>query len=113
MNSGSAGAQPTGPRRGITRICCEAVGRARPQAKAGRSAGRAGFPAGTRLPLGWFEVLSAGLAVNGMAPPVVTWIDIEAWRSAMGVGEVEPWEAATLVQLGMLRASVLAEKANK
>lgn len=48
-----------------------------------------------------------------MAPPVVTWIDIEAWRSAMGVGEVEPWEAATLVQLGMLRASVLAEKANK
>lgn len=59
----------------------------------------------------WFGELSAGLAVNGMAPPVVTWQAIRAWRKEVGIGRLQPWESRTLIELGMLRAKVQSEKA--
>jgi hypothetical protein len=59
---------------------------------------------------GWFQEISWGLAPNGFAPPVITWETLRAWQEITRVGELEPWEARTLVQLGMLRASIQAEK---
>lgn len=59
---------------------------------------------------GWFEEISFGLAPNGFAPPVITWEALRAWQALADVGQLEPWEAKTLVQLGMLRASISAEK---
>jgi hypothetical protein len=41
---------------------------------------------------------------------VITWETLRAWQEITRVGELEPWEARTLVQLGMLRASIQAEK---
>jgi hypothetical protein len=58
----------------------------------------------------WFREISFGLAPNGFAPPVITWEALRSWQSMMDVGELEPWEARTLIQLGVLRASVQAEK---
>ena len=58
----------------------------------------------------WFQEISIGLAPNGFAPPVVTWEALRAWQAATRVGEIEPWEARTLVQLGMLRAGIQSEK---
>jgi hypothetical protein len=59
---------------------------------------------------GWFQEISYGLAPNGFAPPVITWEALRSWQALSQVGELEPWESRTLVQLGMLRASVQAEK---
>lgn len=59
---------------------------------------------------GWFQEISMGLAPNGMAPPTITWEALQAWQAFSRVGEIEPWEARTLVQLGMLRASISSEK---
>lgn len=58
----------------------------------------------------WFQEISLGLSPTGFAPPVVTWEALQTWQIIMDVGPLEPWEARTLVQLGMLRASVLSEK---
>jgi len=41
---------------------------------------------------------------------VITWETLRAWQEITRVGELEPWEARTLVQLGLLRASIQAEK---
>jgi len=59
----------------------------------------------------WFRELSQGLVHNGMMQPTVTWEAIRAWQLACDIGPIEPWEARTLVQLGLLRANILAEKA--
>jgi hypothetical protein len=60
----------------------------------------------------WFQEISLGLSPSGFAPPVLTWEALRTWQVIMDVGTIEPWEARTLVQLGMLRASVLSEKSN-
>ncbi|QUS39557.1 hypothetical protein RPMA_12455 [Tardiphaga alba] len=60
----------------------------------------------------WFFEISMGLAISGMAPPVVTWEGLAAWRMQMGI-ELEPWEARTIVRLGYLRAAVLSEEKPK
>lgn len=57
-----------------------------------------------------FTELSAGLQANGFAPPMVTWEAIGAWQRLTEFGALEPWEARTLVQLGMVRAMVAAEQ---
>jgi hypothetical protein len=57
----------------------------------------------------WFQEISWGLAPNGFAPPMITWETLRAWQ-AIGQIELDPWEARALVQLGMLRASIQAEK---
>lgn len=59
----------------------------------------------------WFSDLSRGLFQSGMGPPVVTWEALQAWQALMGIGPIEPWEAETLVRLGLLRAVVQSEKA--
>lgn len=51
-----------------------------------------------------------GLAVNGMAPPVVTWESLSAWCGLRKMS-IDPWEALALVRLGQARASILSEKA--
>lgn len=60
----------------------------------------------------WFAEISIGIASTGMAPPVVTWADVAAWRQQ--TGEVmEPWEARAIVSLGALRAGIAAEAARE
>lgn len=58
----------------------------------------------------YFQELSFGLSATGFGPPSITWEALRAWQDLTGVGPLDPWEARTLVQLGMLRASVQAEK---
>lgn len=60
---------------------------------------------------GWFGELAAGLSSNGFGPPLVTWEAIAAWQRLADIGPIEPWEARTLVQLGMLRAGITGEQA--
>lgn len=60
-----------------------------------------------------FVEISAGLAGSGFGPPVMTWEAIRAWQALTGFGEIEPWEARALVQLGLLRASILADAQKK
>lgn len=59
----------------------------------------------------WFGDLYAGLPHNGMSYPTVSWESLRAWQQARDIGTIEPWEARALVQLGLLRANVMAEKA--
>lgn len=58
----------------------------------------------------YYIELSKGLPINGMVAPTVSWLDIQAWRVAMDVGPLEPFEVKALVDLGMLRATIAAEK---
>lgn len=58
----------------------------------------------------WFDEISLGIAITGMAPPVVTWVDLIAWQTTTGIITLEGWEARTLVMLGALRAGISAEK---
>lgn len=58
----------------------------------------------------WLGQITMGLSVSGMAPPTVSWEAIRAWQALMGIAEIEPWEAEVLVQLGMLRAGIQAER---
>jgi hypothetical protein len=44
-----------------------------------------------------------------MAPPVISWDSLRAWQQLTHAGPVQPWEAHTLVQLGMLRAGIQSE----
>ncbi len=57
----------------------------------------------------WFCQHALGLAINGMAPSVVTWEGVTAWAALMDV-RLEPWEALTMVRLGHLRAGIETEK---
>lgn len=53
-----------------------------------------------------------GLAVSGMAPPVVTWEGLAAWRAQMGI-DLCPWEARAIVRMSCLRANILSEEKPK
>lgn len=57
----------------------------------------------------WFNEIACGLDANGFSVPVISWMQLDAWCRLRNV-TLEPWEAWALVQLGMLRASVLSEK---
>jgi hypothetical protein len=61
----------------------------------------------------WFMEITFGLPSNGFGPALVTWEALIAWQSLMDIGPLEPWEAKTLVDLGMLRAQVASEKAEQ
>jgi len=58
----------------------------------------------------WFCDHSLGLAVSGMAPPVVTWEGLASWCWLTGIA-LDPWEALAMARLGRLRARILSEKA--
>lgn len=53
-----------------------------------------------------------GLSAPGMGAPVVTWESLAAWREVGGPA-LEYWEALTLIRLGLLRASIEAERQDK
>lgn len=59
-----------------------------------------------------FLELSLGITSNGMAPPVITWVDVQAFDIAGDHG-LQPWEKRMLVKLGNLRASIMAEEKPK
>jgi hypothetical protein len=46
-----------------------------------------------------------GLGSNGMSPSLVTWESFGAWSDFMRI-PLEPWEARTLVELGLKQASI-------
>ena len=60
----------------------------------------------------WYCQHSMGVAINGMAPAVVTWEGIGAWSTLMGI-RLEPWETMTMIRLGHLRANIEGEKIAK
>jgi len=66
-------------------------------------------PRGAELLWAWFNEIACGLDGNGFSAPVISWMQLDAWCRLRNV-TLEPWEALALVQLGMLRASVLSEK---
>lgn len=70
------------------------------------------FPSELSYLWSWYCQHSMGVAVNGMAPAVVTWEGVAAWSRLMGI-DLEPWEAMTMIRLGHLRANTEAEKINK
>lgn len=57
----------------------------------------------------WFLEFSFGLKQDGMGPPTASWVDVEAWCSAMRL-DLEPWEKRTMIRLAHLRAVVLSER---
>lgn len=59
-----------------------------------------------------FLELALGVGSNGMGPPVVTWLDVEAFDRAADHG-LSPWEKRALVRLGSVRASVMGEEMGK
>jgi hypothetical protein len=83
--------------------------RDRPPVAAPKREAQPEFPALLGYLWGWFQELSLGLAPTGFGPAVVTWEALRAWREIMGI-DLQAWEARALVALGMLRASIAAEK---
>ena len=67
------------------------------------------FPAPLLYLWNWFIEHMAGLPVNGVAVPVVTWESLAAWSRLMHI-RLEPWEAIEMIELGALRASVQMKK---
>ncbi len=59
----------------------------------------------------WFCQYAKGLPVNGMAPASATWEGVAAWAALMRI-DMEPWEANVMIDLGLLRSNVVAEKMN-
>jgi hypothetical protein len=57
----------------------------------------------------WFVQHSMGMAGGGMSYPVITWEGLHAWSTAMRI-DLDPWEAAVMVTLSVVRANVHAEK---
>jgi hypothetical protein len=57
----------------------------------------------------WYRQHELGLAITGMAPPVVTWQGVAAWADLMDI-RLQPWEARTMVVLGYTRFVVSSEK---
>ncbi len=84
-------------------------GRKRPKPNGSLSPEGPPFPEPLEYLWQWFEEISMGLPISGMAPPVVSWDSLQAWQRLTVAGPVERWEAYTLVQLGMLRAGIQAE----
>jgi hypothetical protein len=66
-------------------------------------------PAALRYLWVYFVELSEGLAITGMAPPVITWESLAAWCELRRM-VIEPWESLALVRLGRLRAEIQSEK---
>jgi hypothetical protein len=60
-----------------------------------------------------FQDISSGLSSSGFGPPMVTWEALSAWQHLVRFGEIEPWEATALVQLGMARAVIASEEKPK
>jgi hypothetical protein len=60
----------------------------------------------------WFEELSCGLPVSGMAPAAVTWEAVDSWSRLRRI-VLDPHEAWALVRLGTARLNVLAEEERK
>lgn len=56
----------------------------------------------------WFLEIVVGLDGGGMGVPVISWSSLKAWCDLTG-HELEPWEVATLIRLGSLRASIISE----
>lgn len=56
----------------------------------------------------FFEI-AAGLAVNGFAPPSITWEALDAWARLTNT-RLEPSEARLLLTISNLRASILSER---
>lgn len=75
------------------------------------AAALAGPPFPDRLGYLWdiFLVVSAGLPSGGWGYPTITWEALAAWSALTGT-PIAPWEAETLVRLGLLRANIAAEK---
>ena len=69
------------------------------------------FPEELRYLFMWFIEIVSGLTSNGFGPALVTWEAVTAWQRLMDIGPLEPWEVKALVDLGMLRARVHAERA--
>ncbi len=69
------------------------------------------FPIALSYLWSWYCQHSMGLAINGMAPAVVTWEGIASWSAVMDVA-LEPWEALAMVRLGNVRANIESEKIN-
>jgi hypothetical protein len=67
------------------------------------------FPQEVAYLWNWYRQHELGLAITGMAPPVVTWESVAAWAGLMGV-HLQPWEASAMVVLGYTRAVVTSEK---
>lgn len=67
------------------------------------------FPAELAYLWTWLNELSAGLAITGMGPSVLTWEGLDAWRRLMRV-RLDPWEVTCLINLSLLRASIQSEK---
>jgi len=57
----------------------------------------------------WFLELVAGIQPNGWSPPIVSWVDLHAWHVETGI-DLSRWEALTLIRLGQLRASIIADQ---
>jgi hypothetical protein len=60
----------------------------------------------------WFCQISMGISSAGFGVPAVTWENVQCWKTLMRV-EIDPWEAALMVRLGQLRASILSEPEKK
>lgn len=56
-----------------------------------------------------FTHISMGLPISGMAPPTISWNTLHAWQQ-LNDTKIEPWEAETLVKLGMMRAGIQSEQ---
>jgi hypothetical protein len=85
----------------------EALGRTKAASAASPEA--PSFPDELSYLWAWFNELSAGLAITGMGPSVLTWEGLAAWCGLMRM-RLEPWEASSLVNLSLLRASIQSEK---
>jgi hypothetical protein len=53
-----------------------------------------------------------GLSSAGFGVPAVSWENVQCWKTLMRV-DIDPWEAALMVRLGQLRASILSEPDKK
>lgn len=60
----------------------------------------------------YFQEHSMGLSQTGMGPAVVTWESLSGWCALTGI-TLLPWEAKAMVRLGVMRATVEAEKLSK
>jgi hypothetical protein len=56
----------------------------------------------------WYRQHEMGLAINGMAPPNVTWEGVAAWSMITDV-LLQPWEARAMVVLGYARTVASGE----
>ncbi len=70
------------------------------------------FPEPLRYLWNWFLEIRAGVQGNGMTYPVITWEALYCWTALMRQ-DLAPREAATIVTLGNIWASIMAEKAEK